>query len=657
LLIVIFLLFIPWVINNGDQIGSFNPLSNETVGNYQSNTCEISLFQFLSIDHVENFEIRFDKSGSINCFSKINGADFFNNKLIVYLGTNLNIDFLLQSSFWLVLISFIPVSEKKMRLKFQDISIFLTTLLFCVHFIAESGYYNLNSKIYSQNFNNNFVLYSLLITVFILLKIFSFLMENRSNSFVEYLPFLFVLVGSYHSLNLNIFLIIFVFIGINFTIQNRKLLFGLFFVIPISSFWVQRISKEFVFFDIDKLNGFSSSAYNPLSILFWSFAYYFLIVGFVNLLNRTYKNLNLERIKFNFLVSGGLLMFLSMISALSTLGNFLIYYFLGLQKTGSKSLESVQENAWRGISSSAESVGEFYAFTILIVAILAIRSKTYRLRNVEYVLLIANIYGLYRSNNFAAFSSLLVLIVIFYLHSNIENKKQLIILTLLTLSFFPVIYITIFNTYSLEDASRKLIKEGLEISYIENLETNEWNLNAVDQNRFLEVLQSQKDKDAVSSSLTYLVEKYHYSDRNYIPNITTTLSTIASPVNRGEKWGVFFGKYDPSVKTFFFGTGVNNIINYYLNHPTTINEGLVLPHSSILSYLIFIGFNGLIVFFGFVLFKIYKNRSNPIYLILLTFFLINILKNDNLLYLNSLILFMFVIFCDKLLHKEKTVNE
>ena len=114
LLLVILLLFLPWVINSGDQISSFIPRF-QTVGNYQSNTCEISLFQFLSIDHIENFEIRFDKSGSINCFSKINGADYFNDKLVVYLGTNLNIDLLLQSIFWLVLISFIPVSEKEER--------------------------------------------------------------------------------------------------------------------------------------------------------------------------------------------------------------------------------------------------------------------------------------------------------------------------------------------------------------------------------------------------------------------------------------------------------------------------------------------------------------------------------------------------------------
>ena len=575
----------------------------------------------------------------------------------MYLGTNLNIDFLLQSIFWLVLISFIPASEKKKEFKYQNISIFLTILLFSFHFFGEYGYYNLNSKIYSQDLNSNFLIYSLLITIFIIIKVFLFLIKRRFNTFIEYLPFLFVLVGSYHSLNLNIFLILIVFIGINYTIQSKKMLGGLLFTIVLAFFWIDSISTEFTFFDIDKLNGFSSSAYNPLSILFWSLAYYFLVIGFLNLLNNTYKNLNLDRIKFNFLISGSLLMLFSFISALSNVGNFAIYYFMGLQKTGSKTLESVQENAWRGMSSSAESVGEFYAFVILIVAVLSIYSKTYRLKNIEYVLLIANIYGLYRSNNFAAFTSLIVLTAIFYVYVNISNKKLLIIVLLLIISFFPTLYLLFFNTYSLENASRKLIQEGLEISYIENLDKNEWGLDAIDQNRYLEVLQRQSDQDAVSSSLTYLIEKYHYSSRNNIPNITTLISTVASPINRGIKWGTFFGKYDPNIRTFFFGTGVNNIVNYYLNHPTRVNDGLVLPHSSILSYLIFIGFNGLIFLVGLIIFKIYKNRSNLIYICFLVFYLINILKNDTLLYLNSFILFLFLIFSDKILDVETKVNE
>ena len=245
-------------------------------------------------------------------------------------------------------------------------------MLFCFHFLGESGYYNLNSKIYSQDLNSNFLLYSLLVTLYILLKIFSFLIESRFYNFIEYLPFLFVLVGSYHSLNLNIFLILFVYIGINYTIQSKKLIAGLMLVLILSRLWTESIIREFSFFDIDKLNGFSSSAYNPMSLLFWSLAYYFLVIGFVNIIESTYKYLNFDRIKFNFLMSGSMLLFFSFVSALNNVGNFLLYYFLGLQKTGSKSLESVQENAWRGISSSAESVGEFYAFVVLVVVILSI---------------------------------------------------------------------------------------------------------------------------------------------------------------------------------------------------------------------------------------------------------------------------------------------
>ena len=65
-------------------------------------------------------------------------------------------------------------------------------------------------------------------------------------------------------------------------------------------------------------------------------------------------------------------------------------------------------------------------------------------------------------------------------------------------------------------------------------------------------------------TLNYLVNKYHFSERNNIPNITTLISAVAAPINRSEKWGIFFGKYNPSLSTFLFGTGPNNIVNYYM---------------------------------------------------------------------------------------------
>ena len=55
---------------------------------------------------------------------------------------------------------------------------------------------------------------------------------------------------------------------------------------------------------------------------------------------------------------------------------------------------------------------------------------------------------------------------------------------------------------------------------------------------------------------------------------------------------VCFGKYNPSFSTLLFGTGPNNIVNYYLGHSSKANYGLILPHSSVFSMMIFFGIIG-----------------------------------------------------------------
>ena len=379
------------------------------------------------------------------------------------------------------------------------------------------------------------------------------------------------------------------------------------------------------------------------------------IVGFISLIKK--DTFDLKKLKSNFLLSGALLVFFSLISASSSIGNFLTYYYLGLQKPGRNTFESVQENAWRGISSSAESVGEFYGFVILFSLVLFIYSSNFKFTKIEYLLLLFNIYGLYKSNNFAALISLVVLILIFIASSYLVSKQTKLISIFGILILFPLIYFIFFNTYSYEDAGRNLIQQGLSISYLENLDTNEWGLNASDQNRYLEILKNEETMNGLSSSLTYLIEKYHYSERNFLPNITTLVSVTASPINRAEKWGTFFGKYNPNYLTFLLGTGFNNISNYYLSHPTKANDGLILPHSSILSYLIFIGFLGLSILTTYIILKIYKNKHNLIYITFLSYFLINILKNDTLMYLNSFLLFLMVLSFDQTLKRSNLKNE
>ena len=72
--------------------------------------------------------------------------------------------------------------------------------------------------------------------------------------------------------------------------------------------------------------------------------------------------------RFNFLLSGSLIVILSIVSALNPFFNFLTYYYLGLNKTASKTFDAVAGNAWRGISSSAESIGEFLCFYYFIIS-------------------------------------------------------------------------------------------------------------------------------------------------------------------------------------------------------------------------------------------------------------------------------------------------
>jgi len=205
------------------------------------------------------------------------------------------------------------------------------------------------------------------------------------------------------------------------------------------------------------------------------------------------------------------------------------------------------------------------------------------------------------------------------------------------------VYFLFFNTYSIDESSKKLLKESFAVSNIEYLSNNQFGLTPIDENRFYEVILNEETDEKISTSLSYLVSQYHFSKRNSVPNITTLISSVASPINRSEKWGIFFGKYNPSLSTLLIGTGPNNIVNYYFGHASKVNYGLILPHSSVLSLMIFFGLFGISAFLFLCSYKLISNRHNPYYLVLVFFFLINLLKSDSLLYINSFLLFIFVL--------------
>ena len=589
-----------------------------------------------------NYLINLDKPATIDCFSKINGADEINKKPVVYVGTNINLDLIVQALFWLILFSFIPKHEK-IYIKNKNLSIIISIILLIMHFYSENEFYSFNSKIFSTSFENNYLLYSIVLTCFILLKIFSEMIESRTKNILYFLPFLFVISGTFNSSNLNIVYICLMFIGISTFLSNlgNKLIFVLY--LPVVYFWTSSIKNNIGFFDVDKLKGFTSSAYNLNSIFFWSVSFLFFIFGFVYICKVSINDLNLIKLRFNFLISGGLVVLFSAISALTPATNFFTYYYLGLTKTASKTFESVAGNAWRGISPSAESIGEFYAFVILLSFVTAIYKKNYSLSIYEVFFLLLNCFGLYKSNNFAALISLILFIFLLSFLVFVNSRKIKYFSIISTLIFFPILYFLFFNTYSIEESSRKLLKESFEVSNIEYLTTNQFGQTPIDENRFYEVIISEQTDKNISTSLNYLVNQYHFSERNNIPNITTLISSVASPINRSEKWGVFFGKYNPGFSTLLFGTGPNNIVNYYLGHSSKANYGLILPHSSVFSMMIFFGIIGVFIFLVWCSFKLITNKHNSYYLILVFYFLTNLLKSDSLLYLNSFLLFLFIL--------------
>ena len=646
-----FCLIFPWLLNNESAATNAPRLNESSIGSYESSICTYNFLDFVTENLNSENLIKPDKTSSIECYSKINGIGYSQDSISAYVGTNINLDLIIQSLFWLLLFSLIPVSNTY-SIKKIEISAFLGTLLFLLHLRSESLFYQLNSKIFSTDLEGNYLIYSLLITVYFVLLTFINLCQKRFYNILNYLPFVFVIAGTYNTLNLNFFVVCFASLGIMRTLTKRNLQLALLAVLMMNKLWEVQTINEITFFDVDKIKGFSSSAYNSDSVLYWSLIFFFFSAGFLFLINKTISMLNIDLFQKNLLISGGVSVILSVISAGGALENFLTYYYLGLNKSPSRTLESVSGNAWRGMSSSAEGVGEFYAFVLLVVLGMAIKNKQFSL-GLPYILFgFLNIYGLYRANNFAAVSSLFVLLGSIYVLFNIPSKKIRVLL-FVSLSFLiPYFYQAYSSVPTTQELSRNLIKESLKISYLDSFDKNQYGQTAIEENRFLEILQQEENEEMISNTLNYLIEKYHFSERNNLPNLTTSISAVAYPINRTKVWGIFIGKYDPSLSSLLFGTGLNQLSNYYFAHPTKVNSGLTLPHSAVLSYLVYTGLLGVLTFFTFIIYKLIHYRFMTIYVIITLFFLMNIIKSDSLLYVNNFMLFIFAINLDKYFEKE-----
>lgn len=637
---------------------------------YQERPCSYSIFELLSQDRgTYKIELISSPNGEIECFGKNSWFVYQPEKLIengwneyeeakikIWLFTNPNLDVLIQTFFWLIILSFIPKSKVK-TIKNKYLISFIISLLFYLHIFGEKDFYKSISRdfdleIFSREYSGelyfeNYYLFSFLISLFFITFIFLKISEYRFENFINYSPFIFLIFGTYSSLNLNFYTLLFCTVGL-VAIFNKKINLNITLgYIIFSIFWFINLNSKDINFDVDKVRGFLNSSQTYVSLIYWVVVYYLIISGIYFLITETKENFKINVFNRNLLITSSLVFLFGLFSAMNKLFNYISFYFLGLNKFGMRSLESIEGNTWRGIAPSAEAMGEFFAFVLLFTLLVSIKNKKFP-NIINSGLLIITLFGLFRTNNFAAISSSIVIILFFIILNNLKSPKKSIInigIALLILSLLSgLLYTKFFQEYSYEELSNSLLYKGLQASELNyNFSLNEFGKTQAQQANYQFVLNIPKESANLSSSLRFLIENYNNGyNIKYLPSAVSLLNVTSFFINRSEKWGIFFSKYNPDLKEFVFGYGPQQFTEYYFGHYTKYNYGLYLPHSSVLNYLLFFGIIGVLIFTLIILNKFKKNPNCLISKSLIIFMLLNIIKSDSLLYLPNLILFVIV---------------
>ena len=589
---------------------------------YEINTCKISLNEFLfhnlNVIYQDHYKIRFNNYSSISCFGQITGIDQIGYNFYISIGTNTIVNIFLQSFIWILVISMLPVKKHITKTKISDILLIsFISILFCLLVYSEKRYYY-NYIFFELDLQQQMSYVYLFIYIFTISYITKTIIENRADDIVNYLPFLYLFIGVISGVNFYFLFLFFSFFGVKKLMFNKKLRNKFYIINIIVFFWsYQAIGLNF-YLKPDKIRGLSHADYNFLSVLVWSYLIIFVLIGTFYFLIEKLEKIDTRVFRDNFIFCSGLLLLLGYLGSSMPFINFVNYYFFGQTKYGTdnSNLFSInfwgESEAWRGFFPSAETIGEFYALTVLLIFLLTKRHNLFSFFGIAI-----STIGLYAANNKAAIVALL-----FCLFLKINSNKNLnlyIKLFIFTIPFFMLIYFIRFENFafSLDFLANKMIDMGVGYSSL----------------------------GETSSSLLYLLD---YSDRNFIlKGLFSIFSTTAFLINRSELWGLFFARYNPTFETLLFGTGPFVLSNHYgdinissIRISTGTDLGFLLPHSSLLLLLVFFGLCGLILTLTFMIYAIIKSKTkNYNFYIVNIFILLNLIKSDSLLYFPSIILY------------------
>ena len=631
--LILLLLFIvlPWSLNNSSDELNAQEITDD-LSFYQINTCEFSLIEVLienpKITYQKHFKLRPNNYSSYRCFGKITGIDRIGNTFFIAIGTNTLVGLILKSLALLLCFSLIKTHESHIKFlskKYNFIVVF-SSLILTYGVYAEKRFYSKSLYFMDlEELNTYFIIFAFMFFVTFLCLEF---INKRFKNIINFVPFMFLFIAVTGGMNLHIYTFFLIIFGALSLFEKRKNLFIYMYLSLLGPlFWIINSSKYDYTIYLDKIVGFSSSAMNLHSTIYWSIVFFLTVNGLYHFIKNNIDNINFELLKNNFLITSFLIVLFGLLGANATFFNFLNFYYFGQNKTGMNTLNVGDGNAWRGFFPSAETIGEFYGLSLLLFVLFFLKNRN-RTNIFEMLFLGVTFFGLIKSNNASALIAFIIFSLSYFISINKKYRKQIIMSSGVIIILLLTYLVFRGSIYSLDYTNSKIVQDAL------------YYKTDYQQSSFLTHIQGENSQ--ISKIIIGLV------------------STISFYINRSILWGLFFTRYNPTSYEFLFGTGPLSLSKHYSeigvsNYDAIRNdtknfalETFLLPHSSLLNILLYFGLLGVLISSVYI-FKIILDRDSVDSLIFypLMYLLINYIKSDSILYLPSFVLIFFFLTAAK----------
>ncbi len=620
LLILIFLLILPWTFSASETLQAEKITSDLSF--YEINTCNVTFTNFIlnnsNTIYQNHYKFETNNYSSIGCYGKITGITQIGDEFSISVGTNSFVNLIIQGLFWIVTFWIIKKPDKHYSPKnFLNIcSILFTCFIICYLISTEARYYE--KTLYFLNLDSKRAYLPIFLILIFLTTNLMDVLNKRFFTLLHFLPITFLFIGAFSGFNLNIYLIPLTYYGFIAIFEgkiNSKILVLL--SLLIFSWSINGIGGNF-YLKPDKIRGFTSAFYNYDSVLAWSILFFLSVFGLYYLVISTKDNLNFSTFRNNFLYTTIPLLTVGLIGANSPGINFFSLYYFGQQKVTTTQINPFAFNewneklAWRGFSSSAETAGEFYGIALLFCIFTMLYKRKLDFFNLSF--LIISTIGLYFSNNRASFL-MCVFGVIIFLNSRLEISKSM---------KYGMIFITLIGA---------IIFIGID------------NFTYIYSYFSVSIQANNYSFQDINSSFVYLLND-KFMEAKFFTIIFAVFSFVGFIFNRSELWGIFFSRYNPNFFEYWFGSGPLNFGQFYGETQIRETSSFLMPHSSYLSMLVFFGLFGTLFSLIYLLVRafILRKHIDVFGFVMLFFIFINLIKSDSLNYINSLMLYLFIIF-------------